>query len=49
MGGAYDQYAPANDISKDNLDTEHQVFTFAAAAYNLVRMRKLLANSVGAV
>jgi IS5 family transposase len=25
------------------------VFTFAAAAYNLVRMKNLLANSVGAV
>ena len=24
------------------------VFTFAAAAYNLVRMKNLLANSVGA-
>jgi len=24
------------------------VFTFAAAAYNLVRMRKLLASAVGA-
>jgi IS5 family transposase len=25
------------------------VFTFAAAAYNLVRMRKLLASTVGAI